>query len=127
MPRWSPAADAVCGERRPPAPVRCGMREAALHRRITLAIEFTKPDLLLRERIWRAMAPPKLTVASDVEYIALARKYELPGGFIKNAWLTALSIAIARDGSKPTVTQVSCRKERTGVERGGRSGARRAQ
>jgi hypothetical protein len=27
--------------------------DEAMHRRITLAVEFTKPDLLLRERIWR--------------------------------------------------------------------------
>jgi hypothetical protein len=26
--------------------------DEAMHRRITLAIEFTKPDHLLRERIW---------------------------------------------------------------------------
>merc|ERR1719311_1284686 len=37
--------------------------------------------------------------------MALARKYELPGGFIKNAWLTALSLAVARDGTECTVTQ----------------------
>ena len=72
--------------------------DEAMHRRITLAIEFTKPDLLLRERIWRQMAPPKLELAKDVDFMALARKYELPGGFIKNAWLSALSIAVARDG-----------------------------
>lgn len=74
-------------------------------RRITLAIEFTKPDQLLRERIWRSMKPPKLQVSEDVDFLALARKYELPGGFIKNAWLTALSIAVAREGVNPTVTQ----------------------
>ena len=66
-----------------------------MHRRITLAIEFTKPDLLLREKIWRSLAPPKLNLADDVEYMALARKYELQGGFIKNAWLSALSLAVA--------------------------------
>ena len=79
--------------------------DEAMHRRITLAIEFTKPDLLLRERIWRSMAPPKLTLADDIDYMALARKYELPGGFIKNAWITALSLSVAREGSRPTVTQ----------------------
>ena len=78
--------------------------DEAMHRRITLAIEFTKPDLLLREKIWRAMAPPKLPLASDVDFMLLARKYELQGGFIKNAWLSALSIAVSRDGLSPTVT-----------------------
>mmetsp|Transcript_55125 Transcript_55125/g.109460 ORF Transcript_55125/g.109460 Transcript_55125/m.109460 type:complete len:1218 (-) Transcript_55125:466-4119(-) len=78
--------------------------DEAMHRRITLAIEFTKPDLLLRERIWRSMAPPKLPLADDVDFMLLARKYELQGGFIKNAWLSALSIAVARDGKTPTLT-----------------------
>jgi SpoVK/Ycf46/Vps4 family AAA+-type ATPase len=78
--------------------------DEAMHRRITLAIEFTKPDLLLRERIWRSMAPPKLPLADDVDFMHLARKYELQGGFIKNAWLSALSIAVARDGPEPTVS-----------------------
>ena len=48
--------------------------DEAMHRRITLAIEFTKPDLLLRERIWRSMAPPKLPLADDVDFMLLARK-----------------------------------------------------
>jgi len=78
--------------------------DEAMHRRITLAIEFTKPDLLLRERIWRSMAPPKLPLGDDVDFMLLARKYELQGGFIKNAWLSALSIAVSRDGLSPTVT-----------------------
>ena len=78
--------------------------DEAMHRRITLAIEFNKPDLLLREKIWRSMAPPKLPLADDVDFMLLARKYELQGGFIKNAWLSALSIAVAREGVAPTVT-----------------------
>jgi hypothetical protein len=115
--------------------------DEAMHRRITLAVEFSKPDLLLRERIWRSMAPPKLSLAADVDFMALARKFELSGGyadpararppprsqtraerprpcgahalrgvrglrsFIKNAWLTALSIAIAREGASCQLTQ----------------------
>mmetsp|Transcript_39039 Transcript_39039/g.85799 ORF Transcript_39039/g.85799 Transcript_39039/m.85799 type:complete len:749 (-) Transcript_39039:500-2746(-) len=79
--------------------------DEAMHRRITLAIEFSKPDLLLRERIWRELRPPKLPLAADVDFMTLARKYELPGGFIKNAWLSALSLAVARDGIDCTITQ----------------------
>ena len=66
-----------------------------MHRRITLAVEFRKPDHLLRERIWRALRPPKLGLASDVDLAELALKFELTGGFIKNAWLSALSIAVS--------------------------------
>jgi hypothetical protein len=114
-----------------------------LTRRVSLqvAVEFTKPDLLLRERIWREMAPPKLPLAGDIDFMALARKYELPGpspdpkllllllpllpplllllrarlrrlagGFIKNAWLSALSLAVAREGTKCTITQEDLHK-----------------
>ena len=61
--------------------------DEAMHRRITLAVEFRKPDHLLRERIWRALRPPKLGLASDVDLAELALKFELTGGFIKSAAL----------------------------------------
>ena len=32
-------------------------------------------------------------------------RYELTGGFIKNAILSALSIAVSRDGDNPLITQ----------------------
>lgn len=35
----------------------------------------------------------------------LAVRFELTGGFIKNAVLSALSIAVSRDGDDPVVTQ----------------------
>ena len=35
----------------------------------------------------------------------LARRFELTGGFIKNAVLSALSIAVARQGSNAVVSQ----------------------
>eukprot|EP00935_MAST-01C_sp_MAST-1C-sp1_P000007 g7.t1 len=83
--------------------------DEAMHRRVTLAIEFRKPDHLLRKRIWAALKPEKLPLAEGVDLAELALKYELTGGFIKNAWLSALSIAVARDGLKPVVTQEDLR------------------
>ena len=35
----------------------------------------------------------------------MALRYELTGGFIKNAILSALSIAVSRDGENPLITQ----------------------
>ena len=35
----------------------------------------------------------------------LSLRYELTGGFIKNAILSALSIAVSRDGDNPLITQ----------------------
>src|SRR3546814_9729465 len=78
--------------------------DEAMYRRINLAVEFRKPDHILRERIWNALKPEKLQLADDVSIGELAMKYELTGGFIKNTWLGALSLAVSRDGVIPVVT-----------------------
>ena len=36
---------------------------------------------------------------------SLSLRFELSGGFIKNAILSALSIAVSRDGENPTISQ----------------------
>jgi hypothetical protein len=79
--------------------------DEAMHRRITLAIEFRKPDHILREKIWHSIIPSKLKLAEDVNITELAIKFELTGGFIKNACLSALSFAVARDSTNPIITQ----------------------
>jgi SpoVK/Ycf46/Vps4 family AAA+-type ATPase len=84
--------------------------DEAMYRRITLALEFRKPDHILREKIWRSLCPPKLSLSDDVDLAELALKYELTGGFIKNTWLSALSLSVTRDGSSPVVTQSDLRK-----------------
>ena len=40
----------------------------------------------------------------------LSLRYELTGGFIKNAILSALSIAVSRDGDNPLITQADLLK-----------------
>eukprot|EP00736_Rhodelphis_marinus_P011452 Rmarinus@m.20401 len=84
--------------------------DEAMHRRVTLAIEFSKPDHLLREKIWKALLPPKLKLDDDVDFAELALKFELTGGFIKNAMLTAISSAVARGGKDPVVCMEDLRK-----------------
>eukprot|EP01117_Protostelium_nocturnum_P002988 TRINITY_DN13919_c0_g1_i1.p1 TRINITY_DN13919_c0_g1~~TRINITY_DN13919_c0_g1_i1.p1 ORF type:complete len:1057 (+),score=459.92 TRINITY_DN13919_c0_g1_i1:75-3245(+) len=74
--------------------------DEAMHRRVTLAIEFIKPDPILRESIWKANIPSGLVLDANVNLKDLAMNFELTGGFIKNAILSALSIAVARDGEK---------------------------
>jgi SpoVK/Ycf46/Vps4 family AAA+-type ATPase len=52
--------------------------DEAMHRRITVAIEFESPDATLREQIWRRHIPPGLpTDALDLR--ALAVSFELTG------------------------------------------------
>ena len=68
----------------------------AMHRRITLAVEFNPPSHILREQIWAAHVPKNVNLADDVNLKTIARDYELSGGFIKNAMLQALSLAVGR-------------------------------
>lgn len=70
--------------------------DAAMHRRISLAVEFPAPDAALRREIWRKHMVPGLRVNAGVDFEAIAADFELPGGFIKNAVLMALSLAVAR-------------------------------
>eukprot|EP01130_Rhizamoeba_saxonica_P002735 TRINITY_DN1249_c0_g1_i1.p1 TRINITY_DN1249_c0_g1~~TRINITY_DN1249_c0_g1_i1.p1 ORF type:complete len:633 (+),score=125.88 TRINITY_DN1249_c0_g1_i1:1566-3464(+) len=70
--------------------------DEAMHRRITVAIEFNSPDFALRKEIWKSHVPKLVHLDDDVDWDALAMDYELTGGFIKNAMLHALSSAIAR-------------------------------
>ncbi|KAL6050677.1 AAA domain-containing protein [Balamuthia mandrillaris] len=71
--------------------------DEAMHRRITLAIEFRQPDPIMRQKIWKAHIPQAMKLADDIDWKLLALKYELSGGFIKNAVLSALSAAVNRD------------------------------
>jgi SpoVK/Ycf46/Vps4 family AAA+-type ATPase len=100
--------------------------DEAMHRRITCVVQFSSPDYNMRLRIWESLlniksdvtgvesanapapngdsAPQaavaakstRLAATSDVDLPALAIKYELTGGFIKNALLSALLSALHR-------------------------------
>ncbi|KAJ0393396.1 hypothetical protein P43SY_005410 [Pythium insidiosum] len=78
--------------------------DEAMHRRITAVFEFKAPDHLQRREIWRVLMHDALPVADDVDWDAIALKYELSGGFIKNAILSALLHALARDPARPVLT-----------------------
>eukprot|EP01065_Artemidia_motanka_P012879 TRINITY_DN17102_c0_g2_i1.p1 TRINITY_DN17102_c0_g2~~TRINITY_DN17102_c0_g2_i1.p1 ORF type:complete len:1017 (+),score=196.23 TRINITY_DN17102_c0_g2_i1:457-3051(+) len=69
--------------------------DEAMHRRITLTLNFPPPDPFLREKIWKGHIPPEMKTG-DVDWGQLSMDYELCGGFIKNAVLAAISLAVAR-------------------------------
>ena len=71
--------------------------DEAMNRRITLAIEFANPDHHMRCEIWRKHIPEALRVSDNVDFGTLATDYELSGGLIKNALLTSISHAVARE------------------------------
>lgn len=87
--------------------------DEAMHRRITAVIEYRPPDHEMRTKIWERLLGTavdsararKISLADDVDVASLAVKFELTGGFIKNAVLSALLTAIARDKSNPIVHQ----------------------
>lgn len=70
----------------------------AFQRRINLTIEFPIPDRSARERIWRGVFPAETPVGNlDWEFLA---EFELTGGSIKNAALTAAFLAADEDGTE---------------------------
>jgi SpoVK/Ycf46/Vps4 family AAA+-type ATPase len=73
--------------------------DAAFERRISTHVLFTMPEVDDREKIWRVQMHPALTpLASDVDFRALAERYEVSGGDIRNAVLKAALAAAAQGG-----------------------------
>jgi len=70
--------------------------DEAMHRRISLSIEFPAPDHELRRKIWLKHIPTDLKIEADLDFSSIALEFELTGGFIKNAVLQALSLAVGR-------------------------------
>jgi len=72
--------------------------DPALDRRITMKVPFFLPDGTQREKIWKALVPPNVSLSKDVNFKSLARNYIFSGGLIKNAMFTAITNAIAKNG-----------------------------
>lgn len=77
--------------------------DEAMHRRITAVFEFKAPDHIQRRKIWQVLLKNSLKTADDIDWDAIALKYELSGGFIKNAIMSALLKAISRDRDDPVI------------------------
>lgn len=69
----------------------------AFLRRLTYTVLFPFPDAADRERIWRRIWPRDTPLADDIDFSALAARFKLSGGNIKNAALAAAFFA-ASDG-----------------------------
>ncbi|ETW00765.1 hypothetical protein H310_07306 [Aphanomyces invadans] len=78
--------------------------DEAMHRRITAVFEYKAPDHIQRREIWRVLVSGKLKCSPDIDWDAIALKYELSGGFIKNAILSALLKAIGRNATDPVIS-----------------------
>jgi AAA+ superfamily predicted ATPase len=67
--------------------------DPAIARRMSMSIQFPHPDAETRELLWRRMIPKEAPVSTQIDYAALARKYDVSGGFIRNITLRAAYIA----------------------------------
>jgi SpoVK/Ycf46/Vps4 family AAA+-type ATPase len=79
--------------------------DEAFMRRLHFAVEFPLPDAEHRRRIWEAIWPADTPRDPAVDPEALARRFELPGGNIRNIALAAAFLA-ARDGQVVTMAHV---------------------
>ena len=73
--------------------------DPAFERRIRMHVLFEMPGPVEREEIWRVqMHPTRTPLAPDVNFAALAEKYAVSGGDIRNAVLKAAVTAAAEPG-----------------------------
>lgn len=78
---------------------RIGNMDEALERRISLIVEFPRPNEAQRIQIWKTMLPAKMPVCEKVSVEELA-KHEYSGGEIKNIILQAARLAVSSESDK---------------------------
>jgi hypothetical protein len=71
----------------------------AFKRRLAFRIAFPLPEAEERERLWQRMMPDAARVAPDIDFKKLAERFEMSGGYIRNAALRAAYLA-ASDGDR---------------------------
>jgi len=69
--------------------------DKAFARRLHQRVEFVVPDATLRRRLWRVVLPDAAPLADDLDLGLVAERFELAGGAIRNAALTAAYLAAA--------------------------------
>ena len=67
--------------------------DEAFRRRLSLKVDFPVPELEERLKLWRTMLPSEAAIGTDIDFGILADKYEMSGGYIKNAALRAAFLA----------------------------------
>lgn len=67
--------------------------DEAFLRRIHFILEFPNPSESLRKIIWQKKLAASVPKADDIDFIALAKQFEISGGDIKNAALQAAFMA----------------------------------
>jgi len=71
--------------------------DPAFARRFQMVIEFPRPDVAARARLWSLLFPPRAPLLDEVEPGLLGRSVALSGGHIRNAALHAAYLAAGED------------------------------
>ncbi|MBT8494091.1 MAG: ATP-binding protein [Deltaproteobacteria bacterium] len=71
----------------------------AFRRRISFKVDFPFPEPEDRERLWETMLPDEATTDGDIDFGKLASRYEMSGGYIRNAVLRAAFLAAADESA----------------------------
>jgi AAA+ superfamily predicted ATPase len=69
--------------------------DEAFKRRLAFRIKFPMPERRERMELWRAMLPEEAKVAPGLDFMTLADRFEMSGGYIRNAVLRAAYLAAA--------------------------------
>ena len=72
--------------------------DEAFIRRIHARIDFSTPSVVQRRELWVQHLPSAAPLADDIDLDALAERFELTGGSIRNAAVTAAFAAASDDG-----------------------------
>jgi len=67
--------------------------DPAFKRRLTYRMTFPFPDEEMREELWRSLIPPQVPIDGAINFTALARRFRLSGGYIRNSALRAAFLA----------------------------------
>jgi SpoVK/Ycf46/Vps4 family AAA+-type ATPase len=88
----------------------------AFFRRFKFILEFTKPSVQERVKLWKLLIPSEAPLASNVDINLLAQRYDMCGGNIKTVVFRAASrAALRRNVSERVITMEdlvkSCEEE----------------
>jgi ATPase family associated with various cellular activities (AAA)/Winged helix domain, variant len=73
--------------------------DGAFKRRLSFRLTFPFPDEEMRERLWRIHVPPEVPRGGDLDFVELAERYRLSGGYIRNAAVRAAFLAASEGAS----------------------------
>ena len=75
-----------------------GSIDPAFKRRLSMRLFFPFPDEELRAKLWAAHVTTRIPTTGTLDFTALARRWALSGGYIRNSALRAAFLA-AQDGT----------------------------